>query len=98
MSRPCNLYFSSKDEDLPVTVEIREVINGYPGPKVLPFGRKVLEPSSINTSETAATATTFTFDSPIFLKEGLEYCIVVLTNSLNYRIKHIPIYLLKSWR
>ena len=81
-----DLYFSSKDEDLPVTVEIREVINGYPGPKVLPFGRKVLEPSSINTSETAATATTFTFDSPIFLKEGLEYCIVVLTNSLNYRI------------
>ena len=81
-----DLYFQAKDENLPVRVEIREVVNGYPGPRVLPFGRKVLEPSDINLSDTAATATTFTFDSPIYLKEGLEYCIVVLTDSLFYRV------------
>ena len=81
-----DLYFQAKDENLPVRVEIREVINGYPGPRILPFGRKVLEPSDVNLSDTAATATTFTFDSPIFLNEGREYCIVVLTDSLFYRL------------
>ena len=59
-----DLFFQAKDENLPVRVEIREVINGYPGPRVLPFGRKVLEPSDVNLSDNATTATTFTFDSP----------------------------------
>ena len=32
------------------------------------------------------SSTTFTFDSPIFLQEGQEYCFVVLTNSLEYKL------------
>ena len=35
---------------------------------------------------TGATATKFTFDSPVYLKEGIEYCLVVMTNSLNYKV------------
>ena len=81
-----DLYFSSKDDNLPVWVEIRNVVNGYPGKKLLPFGRKVLEPADVNTSDTAATATTFTFDSPIYLKEGEEYCVVCMTQSLHYKL------------
>ena len=81
-----DLYFGAKDETLPVTCEIREVINGYPGPKVIPFGRKVLNPADVNVSSTAATATTFTFPSPVYLKDGTEYCIVVMTQSLDYRL------------
>ena len=81
-----DLYFGAKDETLPVTCEIREVINGYPGPKVIPFARKVLNPADVNVSATAATATTFTFPSPVYLKDGTEYCIVVMTQSLDYRL------------
>ena len=81
-----DLYFATKDDNLPVWVEIRNVVNGYPGKKILPFGRKVLEPADVNLSDTAATATTFTFDSPIYLKEGLEYCIVAMTQSLHYKL------------
>ena len=81
-----DLYFQAKDENLPVRVEIREVINGYPGPRILPFGRKTLNPSDVNISETASTATTFTFDSPVYLRQGREYCFVTLTNSLEYRV------------
>ena len=33
------------------------------------------------TSTDASTATTYTFDSPVFVKEGQEYCIVVRTHS-----------------
>jgi len=81
-----DLYFAQKDDNLPVTVQIRNVVNGYPGKKVLAFGEKTLEPSEVNTSDSAATATTFTFDSPIYLKENQEYCIVAMTQSLNYKV------------
>jgi hypothetical protein len=82
-----DLFFSEKDTNLPVWVELREVINGYPGPTLIPFGRKVLNPSDVNVdATTGATATKFTFDSPVYLKEGIEYCLVVMTNSLNYKV------------
>ena len=81
-----DLYFAQKDNNLPITVQIRNVVNGYPGKKVLAFGQKTLEASEVNTSDTAATATTFTFDSPIYLKQDSEYCIVAMTQSLNYKM------------
>jgi hypothetical protein len=81
-----DLYFAQKDDNLPITVQIRNVVNGYPGKKILAFGEKTLEPSDVNTSATAATATTFTFDSPIYFKENQEYCIVAMTQSLNYKM------------
>ena len=76
-----DLYFGAKDNDQPVWIELRNVINGYPGPKILPFGRKLLQAADINTSTDASTATTYTFDSPVFVKEGQEYCIVIRTHS-----------------
>ena len=72
-----DLYVETKDAVVPMWVEIRNVVNGYPGPKVLPFGRKLLQPADINVSSDASVATTFTFDSPVYLKEGSEYCIVI---------------------
>ena len=82
-----DFFFARKDENLPVWCEIRNVVNGYPGPKILPFGRKVLEPSLVNLdATTAATPTTFTFDSPIYLQSGTEYCVVLQTTSLDYRV------------
>ena len=82
-----DLFFSQKDNTLPVWVEVRNVVNGYPGGKLVPFGRKVLEPSDINVdANTGLSATTFTFDSPIFLQESTEYCFVVMSNSLEYKV------------
>ena len=82
-----DFFFGAKDENLPVWCEIRNVVNGYPGPKVLPFGRKVLNPDQINLdSTTGATPTTFTFDSPVFLQSGTEYCVVLMTTSIDYRV------------
>ena len=82
-----DLFFSRKDANLPVWVEIRNVINGYPAEKILPFGRKLLEPSEVNINETTGTsATTFTFDSPVYVSPGLEYCVVVRSESLQYQV------------
>ena len=52
--------------------------------KVLPFARKWLNSSQVNTSDDGSTPTTFTFDSPIFLQEGIEYCVVLYSDSVDY--------------
>jgi len=81
-----DLYFSNKDETLPMRVELRNVINGYPGKKILPFGRVIKDASDINTSADGATATTFTFASPVYVQPGTEYCITVLSASEQYKV------------
>lgn len=54
---------------------------------LVPFGRKVLNPNDVNVdATTGSTATNFKFDSPVYLKEGVEYCLVAMTNSLNYKV------------
>ena len=61
------------------------MINGYPGTVILPFAQKYLNPSSVNTSADASVATTFTFDSPVYLQEGTEYCFVLYSDSNDYQ-------------
>jgi len=79
-----DLYFKTKDDSLPVNVEIRNMVNGYPGQIVLPFSSVSLKPASVNTSADGSTATTFSFESPVYLEDGIEYCVVVLSNSNSY--------------
>ena len=77
-------FFATKSDTIPVKAELRTMVNGYPGPKVLPFARKWLNPGSVNTSTDATTATTFTFDSPVYLQEGIEYALVLYSDSVDY--------------
>ena len=76
-----SLYFSAKDSNLPVTVQIRPVVNGIPSAShIIPFSEKTLNPDSITANTSTPTATTFIFDSPVYLATG-EYALVVLSNS-----------------
>tara|TARA_A200000159_G_scaffold21006_1_gene17706 strand:+ start:1606 stop:7968 length:6363 start_codon:yes stop_codon:yes gene_type:complete len=79
-----DVFFSGKDESIPVTCQIREMVNGYPTTKVLPFGSKTLLPADVNTSSNATSATTFVFDSPVYVKNGVEVAIVLQTDSDKY--------------
>ena len=79
-----DLFFKSKDDDgLPITVQIRDTLNGYPARIVLPFSDVTLTPDQVNLSEDASVATKFTFPSLVYLEPG-EYAVVVLSNSLKY--------------
>ena len=79
-----DLYFKTKDTDgLPVSVQIRTTLNGYPDKTIIPFSEVSKLPSAVNISDTAATATTFTFPSLVYLPPG-EYAIVIMSNSLKY--------------
>ena len=77
-------YFQSKDANIPVTMQIREVVNGYPSRTIVPFGEVVLNPSSVNISDDASTSTKFTFPSPVYLQEKTEYSFCLLSNCNSY--------------
>lgn len=85
------LYFDGADTKLPVTVQLRPTISGYPSPSVsFPFSTVTLLPSQVSTglvgSTTTPVGTGFTFSSPVYLEPG-EYAIAVLTNSKNYTLR-----------
>ena len=79
-----DLFFQAKSTHMPVSVEIRNMVNGYPGQTVLPFSTVTKNPADINISEDGSSSTTFTFDSPVFVNEKVEYCFVVYSNSNDY--------------
>jgi len=79
-----DVFFSQKDESIPVTCQIREMQNGYPTTKVLPFGSVTFSPAQVNVSADASVATTFVFDAPVYVKNGVEVAIVLQTDSDKY--------------
>ena len=95
-----DLFFATKDENIPVKIEIREVVNGYPGKKILPFSQVVKNPEDVNIASRKVAipsmnnklasapdiATRFTFSSPVYVQDGTEYCIVIISDSNNYNV------------
>ena len=83
--RDVSLFFTTKDDNLPVSVQIRPVINGFPSASaILPFSEVTRNPDSI-TANSTPTATVFPFDSPVYLSPG-EYAITVISNSSEYKL------------
>lgn len=88
-----DLFFKSKDLSLPVQVQIRPTVNGYPdNSAIIPFSDTELQPNQVqipsnefDNSTILATPTNVRFGSPVYLAPG-EYCIVVLSNSNNYEL------------
>ena len=83
----CDIFFRTKDaNDIPVTLQIRTMQSGLPTQTILPFAEVILDTKSINISEDASIATTFTFESPVYLEKGNSYSIVLLSNSNSYNV------------
>lgn len=81
-----DLFFRTKDAAIPVTVQIRSTVNGYPSStQVLPFAEKTLSAGAVAISTNGTTATNFAFPSVVYLEPG-EYSIVILANSNNYEV------------
>lgn len=80
-----DLYFSNKDEDFPVLVQMRKNVGGVPGPYIIPFSTVVVPASNVNTSSNANVATSVSFSSPVFLDTG-EYSLTLGSISNNYKV------------
>ncbi len=83
-----DIYFATKSATLPITCQIREVVNGFPGARIIPGGTKTLFPADINISTDATAATPFYFESPVYLSHAKEYCFVLLPagNNPDYNV------------
>ena len=81
-----DLFFSAKDANLPVTVDIRAMENGIPTGVIIPYSTKTLASADVNVSNNGTVATKFTFQSPVFLLDTAEYCFVVTSNTNAYKL------------
>jgi hypothetical protein len=92
-----DIFFATKDTSIPVQLEIREVVNGYPGKIVLPFSRMIVTPDRVNISTDTVNVdgvsipapnvpTSFVFPSPVYVQDATEYAIVLSSDSNNYKV------------
>ena len=84
-----DIYFASKSDSIPVTLQIREVSFGIPGgpDKIVDGLEKVLLPEQVNVDPTnGSIATNFKFDSLTRLEGGKEYAMVLLSDSDDYNV------------
>ena len=79
-----DIFIASKDDTLPLIVQLRTVKLGIPTEEVIPFGEVVLQPGYVNTSDNASIPTSVVFPSPVYLSPGETYCIVLMSVSPNY--------------
>jgi len=78
-----DLFFEKKDPTLGIQIMVREMENGYPTTRIVPFGSVHLKSADVNVSEDATLATTVTFPAPLMLETGKEYCVVARADGFN---------------
>ncbi len=80
------VFFQSKDSTKPIRLELREMENGVPTLNIVPYGQVILYPEEVNVSDNASAGTRFRFPAPVYLNENIEYCFVLLANSIQYNV------------
>jgi hypothetical protein len=81
-----DVFFRTKDANIPISMQIRTMENGYPTKDILPFSDTTISPDQVELSENAAIPTRFTFKSPVYIKSSIEYCFVLLSDSNEYNV------------
>ncbi len=81
--------FKTKDETIPVTLQLRPSVNGYPSSSIVyPYSTVTVTPDKVNITDVpdlddSTKYTEFVFDSPIYLQPG-EHAFVMLANTNKY--------------
>lgn len=76
-----DVFFQSVSPTYGIEMQIRTTLNGVPTQERLPFASKILLPTDLNppvASSDASVATSFVFDTPVFVQSGLSYAIVLI--------------------
>ena len=74
-----DVFFKRVSTTNGITLQVREVINGYPTNQIVPFSKVHKLPADLTTaaSDDSSVATTFAFDAPVKLDVEKEYAIVL---------------------
>ena len=82
-----DIFFQTKDDTIPVSLELRPMVNGSPSAtETIPGSRVFKSPSAVTTSADATAATTFEFEEPVFLLPYEEYAVVLVAETDNYNV------------
>ena len=81
-----DIYFKTKDSNIPISMQIRTMENGYPSKEILPFSDCTVDSDQIELSDNAAIPSRFVFRSPVYIKADTEYCVVLLSDSNEYQV------------
>lgn len=78
------MYFATKSTTRPAIVQVRNIVNGYPGEEV--YAEVTLEPSQVNipTNPLVPVVTEVVLNQPVYCKAHTYYCFVVLSDSNAY--------------
>ena len=79
-----DIYFSKKDDNIPVGIYIVTCENGYPTENEIELSNVLKQASEITVG--LDNPNNFKFDQPIFLQSGTEYAFVVWSASYEYEI------------
>ena len=74
-----DIFVATKAVATNLSVQIRNVVNGYPGN--ICYAEEVLTPSKINISSDATVATHIDFSNPVQCLADTQYCFVILSDS-----------------
>ena len=78
------VYFKTKDPTIPVTVQIRTMRDGTPTVTVVPFGQVNIDSNDVKLSDDGSVPTEFKFPTPVYLQEGYEYALVLISPTEKY--------------
>lgn len=83
-----DIFFAQKasTETQPVTLQIVEMVDGYPSRNEVGNSTVIKLPVKITASTDASIATNFKFTNPVYLISNKEYGIKLLSNSVTYKV------------
>lgn len=73
------LYFLDKDVNENITIQIRNMVNGYPG--TIAYATKVVSGASVKISTNATLETKIELDTPVYCRANEQYCVTIISNS-----------------
>ena len=81
----CDIFFASKDDgETPLVFQLRTMDNGLPTETVIPLSERIISPNEIVVSQDGSLATSIEMQAPVYLEAGLEFAIVMLSDSTKY--------------
>lgn len=78
LTKAC-LYFASKDPNRSIIIQIRDMVNGYPGSTI--YTEKEVRAEDVKVSADSTIATEILFEDPVYCFADTQYCIVVISDS-----------------
>lgn len=78
------IYFSAKASTKSIVVQVRNMVNGYPGSKV--YAAVTLTPDKVHASSDSSAETYVEFNQPVYCNANEQYCFTLLSDSNAYAL------------